>query len=1062
MMMYMSSKTVPVPLMDKKQAGPSNEKLTDRSTDRRRGLRQNDDAGGSPGCGSKRRRPAARRKNKRHLAWTAAFAPEYLRKSSDSPTTIIFNSLSPIKLNTNRPSFHAFDNIDVPSPQPVFSTPQNCLMNSKRCKRFQALAFPSPPKIFRYDINHASASLEYPDLARQYIPMPSVQSKDFMDIDGNYNGDHHSQDRVCSSPSNVIDEYLSIPPEDCENNSGSSGILLGKADELVHDKEMVAASSNVDPTACPGDFFSPRKSASMITNSLTECTEHLDLVSMPNMQPDKVVLPEVFQNNSIVHEGSRKEFLVVSNGERPNLNAFGQNLSCQPEKNDPRKKASSITESTAIEEIGTRGGSHGKKPEENFNSFLPSVSSTEHESFALDRSDLNTNTIDHGDECPSTSGSYLLGKHDANLFSSRAVCWAQIECINDAKHETLRNTRLHTNHHGISIQARDACAKSQIPHDQEDEFYHSRCMYKRLQFENIEKREAKISDNANHMKFESSHFILETTALPSNTESLHVSNTKAFTTSERVQPLQSISTSTSCNALVKTDSFMESKGLSTAMVPRSSGIGLHLNAIGVPGQMSSHIDMEMPMEGLVTGGKTCLHDSCQVQTQVLKNMEGQLPFQLVSKSDGSSFGSKGECSNKRSSKPSDSIPNCNSPLEVKSLANDHHITPCSRDRRKVSEIEGQKRCNCKRSKCLKLYCDCFAAGLFCNEACACQGCSNNSEHEEMVSSTKQLIETRNPLAFAPKVVHAKGDLKEIGDNKHITPPSARHKRGCNCKKSKCLKKYCECYQAGVGCSLGCRCEGCKNAYGAKDGKETQPGLNRGGNSFFFLCIAGRKLPLPLLQFPILCSKTAPMQSRKPAGGIVTFRIVFPAESLDESVSPRPLLPPGADSRSSSTSTRSSDGLELPAVVAPTSPKAVPPPRNNRPSTSALFQPNQSPIGPRQLSTLNLGWASLLRHGNKDCLSSRMRCGSICLLLTEMPTKQSAFHDIGQSARTESEAECSDITERVIEHQKPKDDALFKEPHVKSSEVMHSKTEASNTKQFNRRFTPATPFVQSMK
>ncbi|CAA7038471.1 unnamed protein product [Microthlaspi erraticum] len=40
---------------------------------------------------------------------------------------------------------------------------------------------------------------------------------------------------------------------------------------------------------------------------------------------------------------------------------------------------------------------------------------------------------------------------------------------------------------------------------------------------------------------------------------------------------------------------------------------------------------------------------------------------------------------------------------------------------------------------------------------------------------------------------------------------ARHKRGC--KKSSCLKKYCECYQGGVGCSINCRCEGCKNAFG---------------------------------------------------------------------------------------------------------------------------------------------------------------------------------------------------------------------------------------------------------
>ncbi|CAH2053003.1 unnamed protein product [Thlaspi arvense] len=54
------------------------------------------------------------------------------------------------------------------------------------------------------------------------------------------------------------------------------------------------------------------------------------------------------------------------------------------------------------------------------------------------------------------------------------------------------------------------------------------------------------------------------------------------------------------------------------------------------------------------------------------------------------------------------------------------------------------------------------------------------------------------------------------DDASKTPASARHKRGCNCKKSNCLKKYCECYQGGVGCSINCRCEGCKNAFGNKE------------------------------------------------------------------------------------------------------------------------------------------------------------------------------------------------------------------------------------------------------
>ncbi|KAL8159573.1 hypothetical protein V2J09_001110 [Rumex salicifolius] len=140
-----------------------------------------------------------------------------------------------------------------------------------------------------------------------------------------------------------------------------------------------------------------------------------------------------------------------------------------------------------------------------------------------------------------------------------------------------------------------------------------------------------------------------------------------------------------------------------------------------------------------------------------------------------------------------------------------------RKRCKSELVEGDtcKRCNCKRSKCLKLYCECFAAGLYCVDPCSCQGCLNKPAFEGAVLETRRLIESRNPLAFAPKVIRLANNASESRDELHKTPASARHKRGCNCKKSSCLKKYCECFQGGVGCSLRCRCEGCRNSFGQK-------------------------------------------------------------------------------------------------------------------------------------------------------------------------------------------------------------------------------------------------------
>lgn len=165
--------------------------------------------------------------------------------------------------------------------------------------------------------------------------------------------------------------------------------------------------------------------------------------------------------------------------------------------------------------------------------------------------------------------------------------------------------------------------------------------------------------------------------------------------------------------------------------------------------------------------------------------------------------------------------------------------------------KAEKGCNCKNSRCLKLYCECFANSLTCGSHCNCRNCRNNGHFPTDKRMAVEAILERNPNAFQPKVKRGAGVGEELLREKH--------NKGCNCRKSGCLKRYCECFQMGVLCSELCKCVNCRNFEGSRDVAAAMGGSSRTVVGLPFdraMSPASRKAtllapaPMPLPQEPI--------------------------------------------------------------------------------------------------------------------------------------------------------------------------------------------------------------------
>ena len=132
----------------------------------------------------------------------------------------------------------------------------------------------------------------------------------------------------------------------------------------------------------------------------------------------------------------------------------------------------------------------------------------------------------------------------------------------------------------------------------------------------------------------------------------------------------------------------------------------------------------------------------------------------------------------------------------------------------LGEQNNKIHCTCKKTRCVKKYCECYSNKVFCYN-CKCENCENKpnfindniKDNDTMNNNKKENEEEINEDKYN-NTINNKQNNETINDD--MNDSNSKKLIICTCSKSGCNKNYCECFKAKVKCNNKCRCIKCLN------------------------------------------------------------------------------------------------------------------------------------------------------------------------------------------------------------------------------------------------------------